>query len=137
MDTIVDQCRKSLGLRAELAWTRENLESAMNTGKALGALEEEKLMAFILFIEIGGLLPDAVEIWCLATHPEFQGRGIMGALLIEIQNTFGEVWLEVHERNLKALEFYKNKGFQQVGLRKRYYDDGADALLLSWSSKKP
>lgn len=137
MVNIVQRCRDILGLKAELSWTRESLNDAMKTGKVLGAFKNSQLIAFVLFMELGGVLAESVEVWCLATDPESQGRGIMGVLLGEVQKTVNEIWLEVHERNMRALEFYKNKGFQQVGLRKRYYDDGADALLLSWSSKKP
>jgi ribosomal protein S18 acetylase RimI-like enzyme len=42
----------------------------------------------------------------------------------------------VHEANQNAIKFYKNKGFQQLGIRKKYYKDGGAALLFSWVKGK-
>lgn len=138
MAAIVADCRLQMGLAAELNWNVNTLGEAMVSGKVLGALVKPELLGFVLLIETGS---EAVgweaEIWCLATHPSHQGRGVMSALLAELQKKYVNVWLEVHERNYTALAFYKSKGFQQLGRRKRYYSDGGDALLFSWSSKKP
>ncbi len=39
-------------------------------------------------------------------------------------------WLEVRPSNMAAINLYQGLGFRQVGVRKRYYDDGEDALLM-------
>jgi ribosomal-protein-alanine N-acetyltransferase len=133
---IVQDCRQALDLKAELAWSAEALQNSMETGRVLGAFEGERLVGFILFIDLSQNVCGHVEIWCLATHPNFHGQGVMGALLNELRTIAKEIWLEVHEHNSGALKFYKNKGFQEVGLRKRYYEDGGDAVLLSWTGEK-
>ncbi len=139
MVEIIHQCRQVMNLQAELAWSRDSISKAMDTGKVLGALQDqpgERLMGFVLFMPLGPEPAVCLEIWCLATHPEFQGQGVMGRLLKEAQQLAPEIWLEVHERNQYAIGFYKNKGFQQVGIRKRYYEDGGDAWLFSWKDEK-
>lgn len=39
--------------------------------------------------------------------------------------------LEVSARNEQAAALYTRMGFQSVGRRKRYYDDGSDAVIMS------
>lgn len=38
--------------------------------------------------------------------------------------------LEVKANNLPALHLYRSLGFKQVGLRRRFYADGGDAVLM-------
>lgn len=40
------------------------------------------------------------------------------------------ITLEVNEKNLPAIKLYQKYGFKQIGLRKKYYDNVDDALLL-------
>ena len=39
-------------------------------------------------------------------------------------------YLEVRVDNAPAINFYKNNGFKELGLRKGYYRDGTDALVM-------
>ncbi|MBR2646781.1 MAG: ribosomal protein S18-alanine N-acetyltransferase [Clostridia bacterium] len=39
-------------------------------------------------------------------------------------------FLEVRESNLSAITLYKKYGYEQYGVRKRYYEDGEDALAM-------
>lgn len=41
------------------------------------------------------------------------------------------VLLEVKALNMKAIQLYMKYGFVEVGLRRKYYDDGSDALLMA------
>ncbi len=41
------------------------------------------------------------------------------------------VLLEVRASNAAALRLYESLGFQRVGLRRRYYADGEDAVLMT------
>ena len=40
------------------------------------------------------------------------------------------ITLEVRASNIKGINFYTKNGFKQVGVRKKYYKNGEDALLL-------
>ena len=42
--------------------------------------------------------------------------------------------LEVKATNARAIALYSKLGFKQVGLRKGYYDDGTDAILMELNS---
>ena len=41
-----------------------------------------------------------------------------------------KITLEVRASNIKGINFYTKIGFKQVGVRKKYYKNGEDALLL-------
>ena len=40
------------------------------------------------------------------------------------------VILDVRVNNEKGLNFYKKNGFKQINVRKNYYLDGTDALVM-------
>lgn len=46
------------------------------------------------------------------------------------------VFLEVRAGNVPAISFYLKQGFKQVGLRKNYYPDGEDAVLMTMMVRK-
>ena len=41
-----------------------------------------------------------------------------------------KITLEVRASNIKGINFYTKNGFKQVGVRKKYFKNGEDALLL-------
>ena len=60
------------------------------------------------------------------------GRSLLAALIAdESRSGLGETRLELASSNDAARALYRGFGFVVVGLRKRYYPDGDDALLLS------
>lgn len=78
---------------------------------------------------------DEAEILTLAVMPDARRQGIGGALLAEamagaVVRGAGAMFLEVSDRNAAARALYAGAGFEEVGRRKRYYGDGADALVL-------
>ncbi|MCO6392003.1 GNAT family N-acetyltransferase [Aliihoeflea aestuarii] len=63
----------------------------------------------------------------LYVRPAFQGRGIGGMLLDEVEGCFPEaarIRLEVEEANAKAIAFYLAQGFARIGEAK-----GADGVV--------
>lgn len=45
------------------------------------------------------------------------------------------VFLEVRVGNEQARRLYDRQGFKQVGLRRNYYGDGEDAVVMQWNVK--
>ena len=74
------------------------------------------------------------ELTYLSIHPTFKRKGVGKKLL---QETFKQcerfaiekIQLEVSDKNLDALNFYHALGFETIGIRKKYYKDGSNALL--------
>jgi ribosomal-protein-alanine N-acetyltransferase len=78
---------------------------------------------------------DEVHILNVAVAPGMQRQGI-GATLIGFvrteaqRNGMRDIFLEVRVSNLPAITLYKRYGFADVAIRKRYYVDGEDAMVM-------
>lgn len=83
------------------------------------------------------LVVDEGHIATIAVHPAQRGKDISKALVITgladlISKSAVSVTLEVRAGNLVAQNLYRYFGFEEVGLRKRYYKDtNEDALLMT------
>ena len=85
---------------------------------------------------------DEGHITNVAVHPDYRRMGI-GRRLVETtlldgrQKGVYNFTLEVRVSNEAAQSLYKGLGFEPAGLRKRYYADGEDALILWLTEKLP
>ena len=50
--------------------------------------------------------------------------------MVEDMKDVKKITLEVRASNIIGINFYTKNGFKQVGVRKKYYKNGEDALLL-------
>ncbi len=78
---------------------------------------------------------DEAEILTLGVVPTARRRGLGRALLDAAKAEAARrgaraVFLEVSTHNAAARRLYLASGFVEAGLRRRYYADGSDALLL-------
>ena len=76
---------------------------------------------------------DEAEVLTIAVAPDLRRQGIAGGMMRRLVGALRRrgveaLYLEVAEGNLPAQRLYESLGFRQVGRRKRYYPDGADAL---------
>ncbi len=96
------------------------------------AVEGERLVGYA-GLDLGG---DVADVMTIAVAPGHQGRGLGDELMRELTRrgaSAGAVamMLEVRADNAPALRLYERHGFEQVGVRRRYYQpDGVDALVL-------
>lgn len=86
---------------------------------------EEQPAGFILTRTI----LDETEILTLAVRPRFQRLGL-GRRLVEAVLPKGKIFLEVSVSNNAARSLYYACGFVQAGLRRGYYQDGSDAIVM-------
>ncbi|EKU97346.1 (SSU ribosomal protein S18P)-alanine acetyltransferase [Leptolyngbya sp. PCC 7375] len=82
---------------------------------------------------------DEAHITTLAIHPDYHRQYLGQLLLIQLlqlarQRELTHATLEVRASNQKALSLYQKFGFRTAGQRKRYYQDGENALIL-WRSQ--
>ncbi|RME18509.1 MAG: GNAT family N-acetyltransferase [Bdellovibrio sp.] len=108
------------------SWSKESLEEELKQAKSLGYFKDQQLLAFLLYRQVF----DEVEITLLLTDPVFEGQGLMTTLLASFVSCPLTIFLEVHEKNHKALMLYQKFHFQQIHRRTGYYSDGGDALVL-------
>jgi len=95
---------------------------------------EKKIAGYAVF----SLAADEVELLAIAVVRTWQHRGMAQKLFdfgITVLLRVGakKVFLEVRRGNTPAISLYQKLGFLQIGVRKKYYDDKEDALLMSLS----
>jgi ribosomal-protein-alanine N-acetyltransferase len=84
---------------------------------------------------LGRVAADEAEILTLAVSPGQRRHGLGSALLraaMERAEALGaaSMFLEVAVTNRAARALYEKHGFSEAGLRRHYYTDGTDALVL-------
>lgn len=105
---------------------------------AFVAVCEKQVVAFVFVMKTYGEKGEDYNILNIATKKGFENRGIATKLLSFLeeyakkQGIF-QLWLEVREHNQNAITFYKNSGFKLDYVRKNYYANGDNALVMSKS----
>lgn len=85
---------------------------------------------------IAWLISNELQILDVAVCPEHrrQGHGqqlLKSLLQVVKQQGCSIAMLEVSRNNIAAIQLYEHAGFKRVHVRKAYYTDGSDALLLN------
>ena len=95
--------------------------------------DDKELCGYICFWKIA----DELHINNIAVKESRHRQGMAQKMLDKLsgfakKNKASMMTLEVSEHNMKAQSFYKKNGFEQVGIRPKYYErDQADALILT------
>ena len=81
------------------------------------------------------IVADIAELQRIAVAPAARRTGLASALLAAVvaeatAQRADRVLLEVREDNAGALAFYEGQGFEEIDRRRRYYRDGATAVVL-------
>ena len=79
-----------------------------------------------------------LQIHNVVTLPQFRRRGVAARLMSHAMarcpdGELEKVFLEVRVGNFGAIALYRSFGFADVMVRKSYYADGEDALLMELS----
>lgn len=95
--------------------------------------QEQEVAAFLLFQDLGNNSEALCEILQIASQPKWRSKSMASALLHSMLEDYSsaELWLEVNELNLNAIQFYKAHGFSPCGKRPNYYPNSAAAILMS------
>ena len=82
------------------------------------------------------IILDTAELMNIVTKKSFRANGI-GKLMLEYlinmckKEKIKTLNLEVNSQNTIAINLYKKYNFKEVGLRKKYYNNTYDAILMS------
>ena len=116
-------------------WSRDSMEQDLSNPVAtyLVAEEEGQIRGYVGVWQV----VDEGQITNVAVDKEYRGQGI-GARLVESlvnhakSNNLHILLLEVRQSNLPAQKVYSNKGFNQIAVRKNYYQHPKeDAIIMS------
>ncbi len=129
LDKLVSIHQETIGS----SWDKKDFLSAVerkNNKIVFTMLVEEEIVGYIM---VGILSPEA-EIINIAVTVNKQQTGL-GSCAIDLlvkemlKEEVEIIFLEVREKS-RAVNFYCKNGFEVIGLRKKYYPDGENALLM-------
>ena len=114
-------------------WTVEMLRAEMQKQDSYGLILEEDGKA--LGYACGNALFEDGDVEKVAVLAENRGKGygkalVLGLFEIAKQRGAERMFLEVRASNAPALGLYQSVGFKKTRLRKRYYENGEDALEM-------
>ena len=116
-------------------WTYEILQQELlsNNSKYIVAKSLDNIIVGFAGIKI---ILDTAELMNIVTKKSFRENGI-GKLMLEYlinmckNGKIKTLNLEVNSQNTIAINLYKKYNFKEVGLRKKYYNNTYDAILMS------
>lgn len=115
-------------------WTYSILEKELNSTSAtyIIASQNNEIVGFAGFLKI----VDEANIMNIVTKKSKRNMGIGTKLLQSLiqlakDQKMSSITLEVNEKNISAINLYKKFQFEQVGIRKKYYDNTDSAILMT------
>lgn len=90
------------------------------------------IVGYIVFWDVA----DETHLLDLAVHPDCRRVGVAKRLieemlLIAVNGGTRRVILELRQDNDNGLRLYRSFLFKKIGLRKKYYSDGEDAIVMA------
>lgn len=123
----------------EEAWSRSLLQGELENSYSLCFLAKKgkEVVGYLL----GRMVIDEGEILRIAVKDHLRNRGIgsslLKAYLSELKKRkVKKVFLEVSEKNERAIRFYEKFGFKPLGLRKNYYLNNTQAIVMGIKFKQ-
>jgi ribosomal-protein-alanine acetyltransferase len=125
------------GTEADLPFIRAIQEASLSAAQwdpggdnLLVAESGDAVVGFLLWQAVAS---DEAEILNLAVQPAFRRQGIALELLKGL--SMPRIFLEVRESNHAARALYLRAGFEECGLRKKYYDNPSeDGIVMRLQS---
>ena len=119
----------------EFPWTAGNFHDSLRAGYSTWVAEQERQVLAYMVLMLGY---EEGHVLNLTVAPEWRRRGIATELLRHAAHTAryhrAEVlFLEVRPSNQGALALYRQMGFSELGVRRRYYpapDGREDAIVM-------
>jgi len=119
-------------------WSKKSFEKELTNSVAtyLVAKIDSKLIGYIGVWQV----LDEGHITNVAVHKDYRGKKIGDKLVRDMVMLCKEkgiiaMTLEVRVSNVVAQNLYKKYGFKSVGIRKGYYEDKEDAMIM-WNDMK-
>lgn len=114
-------------------WSYNILKQELENGKSkyFVAKQENEIVGFAGIM----LIIDEVNIMNIVVKKDKRNLGVGSLLLEEIVkyskiHNATSITLEVNEKNIPAIKLYEKYGFKQVGIRKKYYNNEDNAILM-------
>ena len=127
-----------LALEADLfgpdAWSEASLRDELDGPgrRAVVLVSGAEVVGYAVTMRAG----DVVDLQRIAVRPDHQRQGLAARLLADAlaaarADGADRMLLEVSAANAAAVAFYDAQGFTRIDVRRRYYRDDSDALVLA------
>ena len=130
-----------------LPWSHKSFEDSLNRNDTLflvceveehesnacNVIENDSFIAGYMGLYLSF---DEASVTNVAVSPMFRKRGYGEALVAKAKETAKKagaecIFLEVRESNIPALSLYKKFGFEELGIRKKFYEHPVeDAIIM-------
>lgn len=115
-------------------WTPSIFEKELNNPNSSYFVAKQKNQ----IVGFGGIWKavDDIHITNLVTKKNMRNLGIAKQILDKLiqtakQTELASLTLEVNENNLPAIDLYEKFGFQKLGIRKKYYNNQDNAIIMT------
>ena len=114
------------------AWSETEFSAMLSASNALSVTCDAGFA-------VGQVILDEAELFLIMTKPEHRKQGVGQRILATFeqqafQNAVRRIILEVADTNAAALALYSANGYQQIAVRKNYYNfpngSHADAIVM-------
>ena len=118
---------KTISLWSKKQWSNEFKKNGI---RVMGLLLDNLVIGICVF----QVVLDEAQITYFVVNKKFRKKGFGSYLMNHLIKLFenlkiNKILLEVSKENTTAEKFYSRFDFSTVGIRRRYYKDGSDALL--------
>ncbi len=123
----------------ELSWSSEQWSASLSQDEHFHLIycPNKALLAFHLNPQ-----DSVTHLYKIAVSETLKGTGfskILFSKFVEMINEMSpnqnEIYLEVESKNFRAISFYERLGFKKIHLKKSFYSNGDDALIMILSLK--
>lgn len=121
-----------------IPWSKVSVESELSNPLAKYIVaKDSETNKVVGFIGVWIVLTDG-DITNIGVHPDYRGKNISGGLLTSLFSLCSDLGctvlnLEVRRSNLIAQNIYKKFNFVEIGVRRNYYGNKEDAILMQKS----
>lgn len=129
----IDNLLKINSMCFETPWHKEAFLKELENkfARYMVAIKNNKVIAYAGI----WIILDEVHIVSIAVHPNYRQKGIASLLMDNIfkfcrENNKSSITLEVRKSNIAAQKLYKKYGFIDEGIRKAYYSNREDAVIM-------
>ena len=130
----LEKISSNLQIEFDEFWNYNILKSAFQNPNniVLVAKENETIVGFSVI----NIILDEATIENIVTKKDMRNKHIASNLMEEIikickEKSLSSLTLEVNYLNTPAINLYKKFNFQNIGLRKKYYNNTDDAIIMS------
>ena len=130
IDSIFSISLKSEYINLSKETIKKYIEDEYN--KVVIIKNDKSIFGFLIYF----LLQPEIDIIFIAVYPKSNGYGkkLLSYLFDDSKaNNVNSIKLDLHENNITAKNFYIKNGFKKIAVRKKYYNNKFDAVIMEKS----